>query len=121
MKIWEIIKKENKNREYLDNRGNKWKINSWLNLVKEDENKEATIIEDVYSLSERLDLEFEEVVDWSKVKEDTPIWVKYFGSEWFPRHFAKYENGEVYVWADGYTSHTGKKIAGGWTEVKLHK
>lgn len=46
-------------------------------------------------------------VDWSEVEVDTPILVR--GSEnapWVRRHFAKYENGDVYAWRDAYTSWT---------------
>lgn len=43
--------------------------------------------------------------DWSKVPVDTPILVK---NNTFPvwrrRHFAKYENGKVFAWAEGLTS-----------------
>ena len=47
-------------------------------------------------------------VDWSKVKVDTPILVRQDkNGDWLKRHFAKYENGNVYVWADGQTSWTG--------------
>ena len=47
-------------------------------------------------------------VDWSKVKVDTPILVRQGkNGEWFERHFAKYENGNVYAWVDGQTSWTG--------------
>ena len=47
-------------------------------------------------------------VDWSKVKVDTPILVRQGkNGDWLKRHFAKYENGNVYVWADGQTSWTG--------------
>ena len=46
--------------------------------------------------------------DWSKVKVDTPILVRQDkNGDWLKRHFAKYENGNVYVWADGQTSWTG--------------
>lgn len=46
-------------------------------------------------------------VDWSKVPVDTPILVKpREESEWIERHFAKFENGEVYVWDNGTTSWT---------------
>ena len=53
--------------------------------------------------------EYEEPeVDWSKVKVDTPILVRQDkNGDWLKRHFAKYENGNVYVWADGQTSWTG--------------
>ena len=46
--------------------------------------------------------------DWSKVKVDTPILVRRGkNGEWLERHFAKYENGDVYAWVDGQTSWTG--------------
>ena len=47
-------------------------------------------------------------VDWSKVAVDTPILVRQDkNGDWLKRHFAKYKNGDVYVWADGQTSWTG--------------
>ena len=47
-------------------------------------------------------------VDWSKVKVDAPILVRQGkNGEWLERHFAKYENGDVYAWVDGHTSWTG--------------
>ena len=46
-------------------------------------------------------------IDWSKIKVDTPILVKQGkNGEWLERHFAKYENGDVYAWVDGQTSWT---------------
>lgn len=52
--------------------------------------------------------EYEEPeVDWSKVEVDTPILVRTVeGAEWTKRHFAKYEDGMVYVWTNGKTSWT---------------
>ena len=45
--------------------------------------------------------------DWSKVEVDTPILVRDSeNQEWMRSHFAKYENGTVYVWSDGCTSWT---------------
>ena len=58
-------------------------------------------------------------VDWSKVEVDTPILVRQGKSGgWFERHFAKYENGDVYAWVDGRTSWTGATEAK-WTYAKL--
>ena len=53
--------------------------------------------------------EYEEPeVDWSKVKVDTPILVRQGkNGDWLERHFAKYENGNVYASGDGQTSWTG--------------
>ena len=64
--------------------------------------------------------EYEESqVDWSKIKVDTPILVRQGkNGEWLERHFAKYENGDVYAWVDGQTSWTGEdKIK--WRYAKL--
>ena len=45
------------------------------------------------------------VVDWGKVKVDTPIVVKMREKDpWIRRYFAKYENGKVYAWVNGTTS-----------------
>jgi hypothetical protein len=50
-------------------------------------------------------------VDWSKVPVDTPIWVWEDGCEGIKikRHFAKFEDGKIYVWNDGKTSWTAEK------------
>ena len=59
-------------------------------------------------------------VDWSKVKVDTPILVRDFeGSDWFRRHFAKYENGTVYAWDGGDTSWSGEDVMTEWKYAKL--
>lgn len=57
--------------------------------------------------------EYEEPeVDWSKVEVDTPILVRNSEDEvWIRRHFAKYENGEVYAWDNGYTRWTASDMA----------
>lgn len=44
-------------------------------------------------------------VDWSKVPVDTKIWVRDSeNSKWYPRYFAKYEDGAVYTFYNGRTS-----------------
>lgn len=67
-------------------------------------------------------------VDWSKVKVDTPIYVRDCETDcngdektWVPRHFAKFENGTVYVWDDGGTSFTVKSedSCSSWNYAKL--
>lgn len=55
--------------------------------------------------AEKIIMEWEESVDWSKVEVDTPILVKHYEDEnWVKRHFAKYEYGDVFAWIDGITS-----------------
>ena len=65
--------------------------------------------------------EYEEPeTDWSKVEVDTPILVRDFeGSDWFRRHFAKYENGTVYAWDGGDTSWSGEDVMTEWKYAKL--
>lgn len=66
-----------------------------------------------------LESEYQPIVDWSKVKIDTPIYVKINSDdEWIPRYFAKYLNGEVYAWNDGKTSFTTTERVS-WNYAKL--
>ena len=61
-------------------------------------------------------------VDWSKVKVDTPILVRQTEDEdreWERRHFAKYENGKVYAWGEGYTSWSSEGHMVIWNYAKL--
>ena len=45
------------------------------------------------------------IVDWSKVKVDTPILVRqHEQDEWEKRHFAYFKDGRVYAWLCGATS-----------------
>ena len=58
-------------------------------------------------------------IDWSKVEVDTVILVKtHKAGEWFKRHFAKYKNGKVYTWIDGYTSNDTSRMVE-WEYAKL--
>lgn len=58
-------------------------------------------------------------VDWSKVPVDTKIWVRDDPeSDWYPRHFCKYENEIVYAWIDGMTSFSTSDAIS-WTYAEL--
>ena len=47
------------------------------------------------------------IVDWSKVRVDTPILVRDFEDmKWGKRHFAFFKNEKVYTWDGGVTSWT---------------
>lgn len=61
------------------------------------------------------------IVDWSKVKVDTPILVSNDNKEWIKRYFARYEDGNVYGWLNGKTSWTatGELSIGCWNYAKL--
>ena len=99
MKITEIVWEDG--RQYEDNFGNTWIVDG-KDLFTED----SECISDCYNLKTVLEMYFEEVIDWSKVEVDTPIWVKWSDGTYRPRHFAKYENGQVYYWTHGKTKHT---------------
>nr|DAR68070.1 MAG TPA: hypothetical protein [Caudoviricetes sp.] len=72
---------------------------------------------EVFSIEEELG-----IIDWFKVKVDTPILVKQQKEyRWEKRYFAFFENGKVNAWMCGTTSWTSK-IAGGatvWNYAKL--
>lgn len=44
------------------------------------------------------------IVDWSKVKVDTPVLVSFDGCNWFKKYFAKAQNNTIYTWDNGATS-----------------
>ena len=60
-------------------------------------------------------------IDWSNVAVDTPILVRNDEDAdlWWRRHFAKYENGQVYVWDYGSTSWTANGDTTVWKYAKL--
>lgn len=49
------------------------------------------------------------IIDWSKVKVDTPILVSLDNESWFCRYFAGFKNGIVYTWSGGATSWSVRK------------
>lgn len=68
-----------------------------------------------------LDEEYQEPEpDWSKVKTDELIQVRNDeDNPWISRHFAKYEDGIVYVWAGGTTSFTSNGHIEPWEFAEL--
>lgn len=73
--------------------------------------------------NQQIDIgEYLGVVDWSKVKVDTPILVRDFEtSKWEKRYFAYFENGRVYTWYGGTTSWSSeeRKNTMSWKYAKL--
>ena len=59
------------------------------------------------------------VVDWSKVKVDTPILVRNNGCVWTKRYFAEYKNGKVRTYHNGATSWSSDGRMGSWDYAKL--
>ena len=60
-------------------------------------------------------------IDWSKVPVDTPILVSEYddGFSWERRHFAKFQDGQVYAWAEGRTSWSARGKCMSWEHAKL--
>lgn len=132
MKIWDICKKENLGKKYKL----LYDTTTWTVLYTDVFDSSVTLkdvnnndIKTMYGLSELLDFDFEEVVDWSKVAVDTKILVSNCINgageviEWRKRYFAKYENGKIYAWNDGVTSFSvdSDDLCTRWDFVKLYK
>lgn len=56
----------------------------------------------------KIVMEYVPKVDWSTVEVDTKIYVSEDNINWFPRHFSKYEESNVYAFGMGCTSFTAK-------------
>ena len=59
--------------------------------------------------------------DWSNVAVDTPVLVSNSELTWLNRYFARYENGNIYTWANGATSWSTDNFTEKWQYVKLYK
>ena len=105
MKVWEL----EEGKEYVDKIFNRRYsiMNSELKYLDKNGITWSKSDKGFKELME-LDLEpYTQPTDWSKVKVDTKILVKDSTNEtWCRRHFAKFENGKIYAWTDGYTSWT---------------
>lgn len=132
MKAWEICKEENVGKKFKDNLGTIWEVfrvvlstGTYYDL----RNNLDEVISISFYMSCLAELDFEEVVDWSKVPVDTKILVSNCINgageviEWRKRYFAKYENGKIYAWNDGVTSFSvdSDDLCTSWGFVKLYK
>ena len=128
MKAWEICKEENVGKRYKDNKCREYVISSGYDRIYLELLKDNMHYTCMFS-SCLLELDFEEVVDWSKVPVDTKILVSNCINgageviEWRKRYFAKYENGKIYAWNDGVTSFSvdSDDLCTRWDFVKLYK
>ena len=61
----------------------------------------------------------EDKIDWDEVEVDTKVLVRNNPDDnWLKRHFAKYEDGKVYVFKNGRTNWNNEGITH-WQETKL--
>ena len=123
MNIMQVMKKENLGKEYTAEGIEFVLIESISSLWLENKETQEDI-EDMFNLNEIIQMDFEEIVDWSKVPVDTKILVSDYDdtSVWIRRYFAKYEYGIVYAFSDGLTSFTiGDAGVCGWKYAKLYE
>lgn len=125
MKAWEICKKENVGKSFEDNEGSIWKVVSIISSNKTyyDLKTNPESLVSFNYMSKIAELDFEEVIDWSKVPVDTKILVSNFGTKQYKAYFAKYEDGKIYAWDSGRTSFTAgfENNMACWDYVKLYK
>jgi hypothetical protein len=128
MNIIEVTKKENVGKSYkitIDGKGKgTWELKETYGSKDLEFYKDKLILTEAYFSSQLIRMEFEEVINWSKVPVDTPIWVRDDEEvDWLPRHFAKYENGKFLAWDSGKTSFTvtSKYEATSWKYAKLYQ
>ena len=125
MKAWEICKKENVGKSFKDNEGSIWKVVSIIssNETYYDLKTNPERLVSFNYMSEIAELDFEEIIDWSKVAVDTKILVSNFGTKQYKAYFAKYEDGKIYAWDSGRTSFTAgfENNMACWDYVKLYK
>ena len=125
MNIIEVGKKENVGKKYKAYNGI-WVLKEEANGTLELYNENEVGITNLCYVSEIINLEFEEVIDWSKVPVDTKLLVSSDGKDWYRRHFAEYKDGKVYCFNSGTTSFTaqGSEFPSGkvsWEYAKLYQ
>ena len=85
--------------------------------------KDGKALTKFYFSSQIARMEFEEVIDWSKVPVDTKMLVSKDNEIWFRRYFAKYEDGKIYCFRSGASSFSAddEDDIMVWKYVKLYQ
>lgn len=121
MNIMQVMKKENLGKEYAAE-GIEFVLIEGISILWLENKETHEDIEEMFNLNAILQMEFKEIVDWSKIPVDTKILVSDNGEDWIRRYFAKYEGGRVYAFYDGTTSFTGSsENLLGWAYAKLYE
>ena len=124
MELKDVMKTENLGKKYRCGDDNIWVLENFFGELDLRDDESGNSITENYFLSKILELDFEEVVevgiDWENIPIDTPLLVSNGRGAWKRRHFAKYEGGKVYVFAQGRTSFSSSKdCITSWKIVKL--
>ena len=123
MKVWEINLEENKQYEVVGVsdkcfEGKIFTPDRFGDLNTQD----CRTISELCTLRELLDLEFEEVIDWSKIPIDTKVLVSNDGEKWRKRYFKEVRDNLFVCFVLGRTSWSanlsGKEI-NEWEYCKL--
>lgn len=110
-------------KKYKDKNGIVWELDStkddfWAYICESYD-----VLTNYYTHRQLVDMEFEEVTDWSKVPIDTKIlvWNK-TSKQKYNRHFAgiDVETGKVKAWNTGQTSFTTTKSST-WENAELYE
>ena len=123
MNIIEVARKENVGKKY-EAYNNIWTLKEEAEDVFELYSEYEDGITDLYYVSEITNLEFKEVINWSKIPVDTKLLVSRNEEDWYRRYFAKYENDKVYCFDGGATSFSvqdGNFDISPWGYVKLYE
>ena len=124
MRVWEILKEKNIGKTYrMENNFAKWEVCSQYDgLILKNIECDKNILE-VVTFEKVLNSDFLEIADWDTVEVNTVVKVRmnWGDMRWRIRHFAKYEDGRVEVWANGRTSYTAQNEfdTEDWDEVVL--
>ena len=126
MNIIEVIKRRNVGKIYeifIDGTSKgRWELKDGFSTKEFDFFKDGEALTEIYFASQIARMEFEEVIDWSKVPIDAKVLISSDGIKWERRHFAKYENEKVYCFIEGLTSFTTKdNKTCVWKYVRLYQ
>jgi hypothetical protein len=129
MNYFDVVKKENigKSYEMIIDGVNKgiWELKNGFGTDEFELYREERPLSRIYFASQVIRMEFEEVIDWTKVPVDTKVLVSKDGVGWNKRHFAEYKDGKVYCFNGGTTSFTNESFCfdekASWDYAKLYQ
>ena len=110
-------------RKYKDKNGIVWELDGTKDDFCAHIAEYYAVLTIHYTHKQLVDMEFEEVIDWSKIPIDTKIIVwSEANRQKLPRHFAGIDRatGRVKAWDAGRTSFTTKTTSD-WDYAELYK